>query len=153
MDEKTEKPAGKAKAAPKPAAKKLSPKQTEKPAAKTAPKPAETPKPTKEPAAETQPKPVAKKPAAEPKPRGPKKPRAIISLREGEYGKSARIEFPHPYYVHKILEVTEPEEQKKYRFRYFNNILVAGLHSEGLSEFLQKGARKAGFELEIVTKR
>ena len=127
MDEKAKKPAGKAKPAPKPAAKKPSPKQTEKPAAKPAKKPAKS--------------------------RDPKKPRATISLREGEYGKSARIEFPHPYYVHKILEVTDPEEQKKYRFRYFNNILIAGLHSEDLSEFLQKGAKKAGFELEIVTKR
>ena len=133
MAKKT-KPVVKAKTAPKPAAKKPSPKQTAKPAAKTAPKP-------------------AKKPAPKPKPRDPKKPRAIISLREGEYGKSARIEFPHPYYVHKILEVTDPKKQKKYRFRYFNNILIAGLHSEDLSEFLQKGAKKAGFELEIVTKR
>jgi len=127
MADKAKKPAGKAKAAAKPAAKKPSPKQTEKPAAKTAKKPV--------------------------KPKGPKKPRATISLREGEYGKSARIEFPHPYYVHKIHEVTKPKEQKKYRFRYFNNILVAGLHSEDLSEFLQEGAKKAGFELEIVIKR
>ena len=138
MAKKTKKPAGKAKAAKKP-----SPKQTEKPAPKPAKKPA--PKPAKKPA----PKP-AKKPV---KPKGPKKPRAIISIRAGEYGKSARIEFPHPFYVHKILEVTDPKEQKKYRFRYFDNILVAGLHSEDLSEFLQKGAKKAGFELEIVTKR
>jgi len=134
MAKKTKKPAGKAKAAKKPL-----PKQTEKPA----------PKPTKKPAAKPAPKP-AKKPV---KPTGPKKPRAIISIREGEYGKSARIEFPHPFYVHKILEVTDPKEQKKYQFRYFDNILVAGLHSEDLSEFLQKGAKKAGFELEIVTKR
>jgi len=110
-------------------------KAAPKPAAKTAPKPTQKP---------------AKKLA---KPRDPKKPMATISIREGEYGKSARVEFPHPYYVHKILEVTKPEEQKKYRFRYFDNILIAGQHSEDLSEFLQKGAKKAGFELEIVTKR
>jgi len=102
-------------------------------------------KPTRKPAAKTQPNQLPKKPAAK-----PGKVRATISFREGEYGKSARVEFPHPYYVHRILEVTEPEKQKKYRFRYFNNILVAGLHSEGLSEFLHDGAKKAGFELEIV---
>jgi len=87
---------------------------------------------------------------AEPRPEGPKKVKATLSFREGEYGKSARIEFPHPFYLHKILEVTDPKEQKKYRFRHFNNILVAGLHSEDLSEFLQDMAKKAGFEIEII---
>ncbi len=138
MAEKAKKPAGKAKDAAKPA-----PKPTKKPAAKT------VTKKTEKPAAKPAPKP-AKKPA---KPRDPKKPRATISIREGEYGKSARVEFPHPFYVHKILEVTKPEEQKKYQFRYFNNILVAGLYSKDLSKFLQKGAKKAGFELEVVRRR
>ena len=90
-----------------------------------------------------------RKPASE----GSKRVKATISLREGEYGESARVEFPHPFYIHKILEVTEPKDQKKYRFRYFNNVLVAGLHSEDLSEFLQKGAKKAGFEIEVVKSR
>lgn len=132
MAKKTKEPDGKAKAA-KPAKKPVTeraPKPTKKPAAKTVPK--ETPKPAK------------------PTPKGPKKVKATISFREGEYGKSARVEFPHPFYVRKILEVTDPKEQKKYRFRHFNNILVAGLHSEDLSEFLQKGAKKAGFELEVI---
>jgi len=124
MAKKTTKPAGKVKAA-KIATKKPAPKPTKKPAE---PAPKETPKPASE---------------------GSKKVKATISLREGEYGKSARVEFPHPYYVRKILEVTDPKEQKKYRFRYFDNILVAGLHSKDLSKFLQDGAKKAGFELLI----
>ncbi len=88
-----------------------------------------------------------------PTPGVPKRVRAVIAFREGEYGMSVRVKFPRSYYLLRILEVTEPEKQKKYRFRHFNNILVAGMYSKDLSEFLQEGAKKAGFELEIVKSR
>ncbi|RLG10481.1 hypothetical protein DRN73_07690 [Candidatus Pacearchaeota archaeon] len=73
-----------------------------------------------------------------------------FGIRKGEYGPSARIEFPHPAYIHAILENTSFEEQKKYKFHYFNNILVAKNYTNDLKKFLQEGARKLGIELEFI---
>jgi hypothetical protein len=76
-----------------------------------------------------------------------------IGLRKGEYGPSARIEFPHHWYVKKILEETEIEEQKKYKFHYFNNILVAKNYNEDLKKFIKDGGKKLGIEFEFVDEK
>jgi len=71
-------------------------------------------------------------------------------MREGEHGPAARLEFQHNDHIYAILEATEPEEQKKYWFHYFGSILIARRYYPELEEFLQEGARKAGFELKLV---
>lgn len=76
--------------------------------------------------------------------------KAILKIREGEYSPVGRFEFPHPYYIHRILESTSIEEQKKYVFHHFNNILVSKKYSKEVEKFLIEGAKSAGFELEIV---
>lgn len=76
--------------------------------------------------------------------------KVILKVMEGEVSKMGRFEFPHPYYIQAILKSTPVEEQKKYVFHWFNNILVAKKYSNEVEGFLMEGARNAGFELEIV---
>lgn len=76
-----------------------------------------------------------------------------LGFRKGEYGKTARLEFPHPWFILKILEVTPTKEQKKYKFHFFNNILVAKNYSEDLKKFLQKGARKLNLEFKFIPEK
>ncbi len=73
-----------------------------------------------------------------------------FGIRKGEYGPAARIEFPHPSYVMALLQITPEEEQKKYNFHYFNNVLVAKESTDTIKKFLQTGAKRLDLELELV---
>ncbi|RLI94289.1 MAG: hypothetical protein DRO92_03120 [Candidatus Altiarchaeales archaeon] len=74
-------------------------------------------------------------------------------IREGEYSPVCRFEFPHQSFIYSILESTPVNEQKKYKFYFFNNILVSNNYSKDVLKFLKKGAKKAGFEIEFVEKK
>ncbi|MEM4347119.1 MAG: hypothetical protein QW802_00845 [Candidatus Altiarchaeota archaeon] len=79
-----------------------------------------------------------------------RKVKVKFGIRKGEYGPNARVEFPHPAYIIAIFQVTEIEEQKKYKFHYFNNVLVAKDNIDTLKNFLQNAAKKLNLEFEFV---
>ncbi len=73
-----------------------------------------------------------------------------LVFRQGEYGQTARLEFPHPWYIIKILEVTPLPGQKRYKLHHFDNILVAKNYIKDLEKFLQRGASKFGVKIKFV---
>ncbi|OYT27503.1 MAG: hypothetical protein B6U97_01340 [Candidatus Altiarchaeales archaeon ex4484_96] len=73
-----------------------------------------------------------------------------FSTRIGEYNPTGRFKFPHQDFIYAILESTSVEEQKKHDFYFFNNILVSRKYSDEAKNFIQRGARKAGFEIEFI---
>ncbi|OYT53366.1 MAG: hypothetical protein B6U72_05885 [Candidatus Altiarchaeales archaeon ex4484_2] len=73
-----------------------------------------------------------------------------FSIREGEYSPVGRFEFPHHDFIYDILESTSVDEQKKHGFYFFKNVLISKNYSNDVKVFLERGARKAGFEIEYM---
>ncbi|MBN2013594.1 MAG: hypothetical protein JW778_00290 [Candidatus Altiarchaeota archaeon] len=78
--------------------------------------------------------------------------RVIRHVRDGEYGKTARYEFPNNDIVFGILSSPSTAE-KGHNFYYFNNILIAKTYSMDVDQFLVEEAMKLGYVLKIENRR
>jgi hypothetical protein len=72
----------------------------------------------------------------------------IRHIRDGEVGPAARYEFPDNATIFELM-MTASEAEKKYRFYFFDNILVASVYTPAADDFLIEAGKRAGYALTI----
>lgn len=72
----------------------------------------------------------------------------IRHIREGENGLAARYEFPDNGVIFELM-MNASEAEKKYKFYFFENILVASEYTPEADSFIIEAAKRAGYRLAI----
>jgi hypothetical protein len=72
----------------------------------------------------------------------------IRHIREGEDGLAARYVFPDNGVIFELM-MNASEAEKKYKFYFFDNILVASAYTPEADSFLIEAAKRAGYQLAI----